>query len=907
VRRLQEAISGAHAAGAAVQADQHKADRNALAELLRHFQTLKRSLMNRLMAGVTDFKRFSLQALLADVDRLLAETEAAIQTAVARDIESAADRGAAAADNPAKAAGIMVAPALPGLDANLVQAGFGNAVDLLTLPMRQFGADVKGGLRRVALAGDNKFEEIQKLRDKIGGAGFDAAQFKAERIIRTEVGRVFNAAQFARMTDLAKTFPFLRKGWRATKDGRTRIGHRQAGATYARGQGIPVADLFTVQVYDERPGKGAKLIGTAKMRFPIDPEATPAGKVAAGATIMCRCNGFTDFSPADLDAYNRQRTALALGGVLPPVPPPVVPPPVVPPAKRVRPPKPTLAPKSRLPKPVPPPAVRNMNDPVQARAALADMAAKSPLTGRIKVLTTEVERLTAELKGLADEFRTLGRKLTDDAMTAAKAAAGPGGLLGTDWSNAWQAATSIKYTNLKWMDLNVRQRAISQEISNHANMITAMKGQIQADGLKLIATNPAERIALAVTYHGKTSQSPEIAAGVKAFLELTSAQGMIGQVTMTPARGRGKYSAGTIHAPDRPWTIVHELGHWMEDKVPGVHDQAVAFLVRRTAGEAATRLKTLDPTRGYKSIERATGDKFADPYAGKWYTYRSVGIGRPIPTFTALTKYVRASEVVSMGLQHLFEDPVGFALRDPDYFDFAYSIARQIRSQPIPVNAWEWNHVDGVTQVPDASGKIPKLAKWANPSATRPRAFKAFGSGSAAEAALAKSAAQWSDADPADYFANKPIKAYAGTSDSFAINNALRQGLKDPQLQAKALDLAAVLNKTDFPADVKTYRAINAKTAAEQTTILDGFRKQIGGTITDNAFVSTTANKTYADKWAKTANGIQVTVLVPKGAKAAYIPKTHVTRQEWEILIQRGSRFVVKSVTGTQVVLELLT
>jgi hypothetical protein len=715
VRRLQEAITGAHAAGVAVQADQRKADRQSLDLLLRHFQTLKRSLMNRLMTGVTDFKRFSLQALLADVDRLLAETEAAIQTAVARDIESAAERGAAAADNPAKAAGIVVAPALPGLDTDLVQAGFGNAVDLLTLPMRQFGADVKGGLRRVALAGDNKFEEIQTLRDKISGAGFGAAQFKAERIIRTEVGRVFNAAQYERMKTLAVTFPFLRKGWRATKDTRTRIGHRQAGATYARGQGIPVADLFTVQVYDERPGKGAKLIGTAKMRFPIDPETTPAGKVAAGASIMCRCNGFTDFAPGELDAYNRQRITLALGGLQPPVPPPVVPPPVVPPVARVRPAKPKPVPKSRLPKPVPPPAVRDMNDPVQARAALADMAAKNPLTGRIKVLTTEVERLTAELKGLADDFRTLGKKLADDAMTAAKAAAGPGGLTMTDWSKAWQDATSIKYTNPKWMDLNVRQRAVGQEISNHANMIKAMKGQIQADGLKLIATNPAERIALAVTYHGKTSQSPEIAAGVKAFLELTSAQGMIGQVTMTPARGRGKYvsdrgSMGTIYAPDRPWTIVHELGHWMEDKVPGVHDQAVAFLVRRTAGETATRLKTLDPTKGYRSNERATGDKFADPYAGKWYTYRSVGIGRPIPTFTNLTRYIQASEVVSMGLQHLYEDPVGFALRDPDYFDFAYSIARQIRSEPIPVNPWEWNHVDGVAKVPDASGKIPKLA-----------------------------------------------------------------------------------------------------------------------------------------------------------------------------------------------------
>lgn len=344
MKRVLEAISGAERAGADVLKSQRAAERDMLAKLLANFEALKRSLKNRLLAGVTDFKRFNLQALLADVDRLIRQTEAAIQGAIATELDGAAERGTAGADEPTRAVGVIMAPGLPGIDAALVDAAFGNVVDLLTVPMKQYGADVKAGLRRVSMAGDNKFEEIQKLRDKIAGGGFDNAQFRAERIIRTEVGRVFNAAQFNRMETLAQTFKFLRKGWRSTNDGRTRIGHREAGTNYARGQGIRIASPFSVKVYNERPGKSAKLIGTASLRFPLDPNATPAGHIAAGATIMCRCNGFVDFSQAELTAYNTQRVQLALGDLTaPPTAGPLPEPPR---------PKPVRIPRAKKPAPL---------------------------------------------------------------------------------------------------------------------------------------------------------------------------------------------------------------------------------------------------------------------------------------------------------------------------------------------------------------------------------------------------------------------------------------------------------------------------------------------------------------------------------------------------------------------------
>lgn len=545
MRRVLEAIVGAGKAGADVLKSQRAAERQALSALLTRFATLKRSLQNRLLSKVTDFKRFNLTALLADVDRMIGDTESALARLAAEELQRSAERGEAAVNEPARSVGIVVAPALPGLDADLVTATFGNTVDLLSIPMKQFGADVKAGIRRVALAGDNKFEELQRLRDKIGGAGFDDAQFKAERIIRTEIGRVFNAAQFDRMNALAANFPFLRKGWRSTKDGRTRTGHREAGTLYARGQGIKIADVFQVKVYDERDGKAPKLIGTASLRFPLDPNAQPSGKIAAGATIMCRCNGFVDFNPAELSAYNAGRVSTAVRGVMPPSAPVPVPQPAPAPAPLPQPPKPK---RVRIPK--------------------------------------GTQRISPATDALPEKFRT-------------------------------------------------------------------------------------------------------------------------------------------------------------------------------------------------------------------------------------------------------------------------------------------------------------------------------FKSGTEIEKVLGPSAEQWADGPPDDYFANRPIKAYAGTSDSFLINKALRQGKPSTIMAGKIKELQDLLDKASFPEGVQAFRSIDAKSQAEQTAILDHFTKHIGKTIIDKAFVSTSANQGYADNWAKGEHAIKVRVNVPKGAKAAFLPKAYVSRQEWEILIQSGSKFSVVNVSGNTVTLEL--
>lgn len=307
--------------------DRNATERGAVKDLAARFDVLLADLERTVFGGkgsITDFKRFDITARLGEVDRMIKDASADLARAIEPDYQRMVTLGDRHVEDPLRAAQLQIRAGLPGLDAVLVRAAFDNTVELLTQPMQQFGSNVKVALRGVALAGDNKSDAIARLRDQISGQGMDTAAFKAERIIRTELSRSFNGATYQRLVDLAREFPFLRKGWRAAGDNRTRKGHREAATTYARGQGIKISDRFKLAVYDERGGKALKLLGYCYLLFPVDPNATPVGRIAAAATIMCRCNGFVDFDLADFAAFTAATIQGALGGVLPtPGPTPV--------------------------------------------------------------------------------------------------------------------------------------------------------------------------------------------------------------------------------------------------------------------------------------------------------------------------------------------------------------------------------------------------------------------------------------------------------------------------------------------------------------------------------------------------------------------------------------------------------
>lgn len=103
---------------------------------------------------------------------------------------------------------------------------------------------------------------------------------------------------------------------------------------------------------------------------------------------------------------------------------------------------------------------------------------------------------------------------------------------------------------------------------------------------------------------------------------------------------------------------VHEWGHALEHQNPDIGRAALKFLQERVGNEP---LKPMIG-RGYKRGEMGRDDDFEKAF-GQHARY----VGKDY--------YGRATEIMSMGLEKLFNDPVGFANQDPDYFDFVVGIA----------------------------------------------------------------------------------------------------------------------------------------------------------------------------------------------------------------------------------------
>jgi SPP1 gp7 family putative phage head morphogenesis protein len=119
--------------------------------------------------------------------------------------------------------------------------------------------------------------------------------------------------------------------------------------------------------------------------------------------------------------------------------------------------------------------------------------------------------------------------------------------------------------------------------------------------------------------------------------------------------------------------IAHEVGHALEE-FGEVHELAKGFLHSRVGKEAVKSLSAEFPDKKYKDYELGREDDFASAFQQK------------IPALTEERIYERAlytgkyyqgaTEVLSVGVELLYDDPVRFAERDPEWFDFVVGILR---------------------------------------------------------------------------------------------------------------------------------------------------------------------------------------------------------------------------------------
>jgi len=97
-------------------------------------------------------------------------------------------------------------------------------------------------------------------------------------------------------------------------------------------------------------------------------------------------------------------------------------------------------------------------------------------------------------------------------------------------------------------------------------------------------------------------------------------------------------------------TIAHEFGHHISYKIHSIMRAQNAFFEKRTAGEAIKRLPGFGKDIvGKKDLFSKSG--YLRSYAGRVY------------------EDGHTPEVISVGVEMLWKDPVGFAKADPEYFD----------------------------------------------------------------------------------------------------------------------------------------------------------------------------------------------------------------------------------------------
>jgi len=106
--------------------------------------------------------------------------------------------------------------------------------------------------------------------------------------------------------------------------------------------------------------------------------------------------------------------------------------------------------------------------------------------------------------------------------------------------------------------------------------------------------------------------------------------------------------------------VVHELGHTLENMKPEIRKAMLEWRSARVGTEGTKALNDFLKIPAYDYDEIGWKDKFRSVYIGKYYQSG-------------------ASEVTSMGLQYLVEDPIAFAKADPDMFKMIIDVLRKAR------------------------------------------------------------------------------------------------------------------------------------------------------------------------------------------------------------------------------------
>lgn len=225
-------------------------------------------LVDRMLAAAGNNSTYTttvLQSLLVEVNRIGFEYDARLRRHMTDALRQAWDLGASAIPSSWEAGGIEVRFTL-GLDTRLLDVASQISADMIRDVSRQFIDGVTREIRLGVLGAASVQATIskvqaylatqpQRLTGKLG-----PLVYQAERIVRTEIMRVYSLADEARRRQAKELVPGLRKYWLATPDARTRPDHLSAWARYRPGGIVGPIDI-----------DADFIVGGERAAYPYDP------------------------------------------------------------------------------------------------------------------------------------------------------------------------------------------------------------------------------------------------------------------------------------------------------------------------------------------------------------------------------------------------------------------------------------------------------------------------------------------------------------------------------------------------------------------------------------------------------------------------------------------------------------
>lgn len=128
--------------------------------------------------------------------------------------------------------------------------------------------------------------------------------------------------------------------------------------------------------------------------------------------------------------------------------------------------------------------------------------------------------------------------------------------------------------------------------------------------------------------------------------------------------GASRQSVISLGPTDKANIIAHELGHAIEWHDEGVGEASQKFLRHRVGDEKLVSLNEATGTKGYRDDEVGRKDKFDQAFSLKQAYYIGKDYGKD------------ATEVLSMALENIHDNPSNLARKDPEFFKFVFGVLR---------------------------------------------------------------------------------------------------------------------------------------------------------------------------------------------------------------------------------------